>query len=401
MGRNGPENFFSLPKDDFIALFIKKNISMKIVFIHDWLISIAGAEKVLEQMLKCYPAADIFCVVDFLSKPERDSIVGEKNVKTSFIQHLPFSKKLYRNYLPLMPLAVEQFDVSKYDLVISSSHAVAKGVLTGPDQLHICMCYSPMRYAWDLQHQYLNQVDIKFSPKSYFVRWLLHRLRIWDLRTVNGVDFFISISRYISRRIKKVYARSSEIIYPPVDINAFTLCNDKDDYYVTSSRLVPYKRVDLIVSAFTQMPNKRLKVIGNGPELKRIKKLASGFENIELLGFQERPRLIASLQKAKGYIFAAEEDFGIAPVEAMACGTPVVAYGKGGVRDTVVDGVTGVFVNEQTEQSLIEAISLFESSTFDSVLISNYAKKFSEESFRHAFKDYIEQKVHAFEQSGI
>ncbi len=227
-----------------------------------------------------------------------------------------------------MPLAIEQLDVSKHDIILSSSHAVAKGIITGPDQLHISYIHSPIRYAWDLQHQYIKEAGLDKGMKGMVARWLLHKIRLWDCRTSNGVDHFIANSEFISRRIRKVYGRESKVIYPPVDVNRFKLCENKDDYYFTASRMVPYKRMDLIVEAFSQMPDKKLVVIGDGSEMSKIKAKASS--NIELLGYQPNSVMQEYMQKAKGFVFAAEEDFGITPVEAQACGTPVIAFGKGG-----------------------------------------------------------------------
>lgn len=226
-----------------------------------------------------------------------------------------------------MPLAIEQLDVSKHDIILSSSHAVAKGILTGPDQLHISYVHSPIRYAWDLQHQYLREAGLSKGLKATLARWLLHKIRIWDCRTANGVDHFIANSQFIARRIKKVYGRKADVIYPAVDVERFALQTNKQDYYMTASRMVPYKRMDLIVEAFSHMPTKRLVVIGDGPEMNKIKSKATN--NIEILGYQPNDVMQKYMSEAKAFVFAAEEDFGITPVEAQACGTPVIAYGKG------------------------------------------------------------------------
>ena len=373
---------------------------LRVAIVHDWLIVYAGAERVLEQMLICFPQADLYSMVDFLPNDERGFLQG-KLAQTSFIQKLPFVKRHYRSYLPLMTLAVEQFDLSSYDLVISSSHAVAKGVLTGPDQLHVCMCYSPMRYAWDLQHQYLQESGLNKGIKGWIAKYLLHRLRIWDARTPNGVDEFIAISRFIAKRIEKVYRRGSTVIYPPVQTDDFALQSEKDDFYLTASRLVPYKKVDLIVRAFAQMPDKRLIVIGDGPDFDKIAKIASS--NVTLLGFQPFSVLQMHLQQAKAFIFAAEEDFGIAPLEAQACGTPVIAYGKGGSLETI-NGVpsdpskTGVFFAEQTPQSICQAIAQFESLP-QAILPSDCrenALRFSQKRFCSELMEFVERALKAF-----
>ncbi len=361
---------------------------MRVAIVHDWLVTYAGAERVLEQIIACFPEADLFAVVDFIPDGER-RFLKNKPVGTSFIQKLPFAKKKYRIYLPFMPLAVEQFDLSNYDLVISSSHAVAKGVVTGPDQLHISYVYSPMRYAWDLQHQYLRETGMDRGIKGWLVRRELHKLRMWDLRTANGVDHFIADSCFVARRIWKIYRREAVVIYPPVDVNLFTLAEQKEDFYLTASRMVPYKRIDLIVEAFSHMPCKRLVVIGTGPEWDKVK--AKSGAHVELLGYQPSEVLRSYMQRAKAFIFAAEEDFGIVPVEAQACGTPVVAYGKGGALETVVDGITGLFFKEQTVRSLIEAIERFEGTVdnFDPVRIRENAEHFAAERFRSEFSEFV------------
>lgn len=339
---------------------------MKIAIVHDWLVTYAGAERVLEQLIRLYPEADIFSVCDFIAPADR-GFLQNKQVTTTFIQKLPFAKKIYRNYLPLMPLAIEQLDLSSYNLIISSSHAVAKGVLTGPDQYHICICYSPIRYAWDLQHQYLNSTGMQSGLKSWIIRYLLHRFRQWDLGTANGVDEFIAISDFIKRRICKVYRRSSKVIYPPVDVDNFEVFVEKSDFYLAASRMVPYKMMPMIVEAFSAMPDKKLIVIGDGPDLEKCKKLA-GF-NVIILGWKPNDVLRDYMQKAKAFVFAAEEDFGITPIEAQACGTPVIAYGKGALLETIVDinskTPTGVLYFKQTSQSLQDAVTRFESKIRD------------------------------------
>lgn len=336
-------------------------ISLKVAIVHDWLVTYAGAERVLEEMLRIYPEADLYSLVDFIAEKDRE-FIRNKEVKTSFIQRLPFSKEKYRNYLMFMPLAIEQFDLSGYDLVISSSHAVAKGVITGPDQIHVCMCYSPIRYAWDLQFQYLRESGLNKGIKGLITKLMLHKIRNWDYRTSNGVDHFIAISEFIKRRIYKVYRRESVVIYPPVDTEKFTLSTSKQDYYVTASRMVPYKKIDLIVEAFSKMPDKKLIVIGDGPDMNKVKGKAA--DNIEILGYQQYEQLKSYIENAKAFVFAAEEDFGIAPIEAQASGTPVIAFGKGGALETIIgidkDNPTGVFFYEQTADSIIESVRILE-----------------------------------------
>lgn len=373
---------------------------MKIAIVHDWLVTYAGAERVLEQILSFFPEADLYSVVDFLESGQRN-FTRNKKVHTSFIQKLPMAKKYYRQYLPLMPLAVEQFDLSAYDLVISSSHAVAKGVLTGPDQLHICLCYSPIRYAWDLQHQYLKESGLTKGLKGWIAKYLLHRMRNWDYRTANGVNQFIAISQFIERRIWKVYRRESTVIYPPVDIEQFELYEEKEDFYMTASRMVPYKKIDLIVEAFSKMPDRKLMVIGDGPDYNKIKAKAGA--NVIMLGYQPSDVLREYMQKAKAFVFAAEEDFGIAPLEAQACGTPVIAYGKGGALETIKglneERPTGIFFEKQTTEALQEAVALFEEVQLKltPIYCRENAEMFSNLRFCKEFSAYIEKQVEAFQ----
>ncbi|MCW2099400.1 UNVERIFIED_ORG: glycosyltransferase involved in cell wall biosynthesis [Pseudomonas psychrophila] len=368
----------------------------RIAIVHDWLTTYAGAEKVLEQILKIYPEADLFSICDFIPEEQRDFLNGRKP-KTTFIQHLPGAKKRYRNYLPLMPLAIEQIDLSNYDVVISSSHAVAKGVLVGPDQLHICYCHSPIRYAWDMQSQYLSEANLDKGVKSWLVRHLLFKTRNWDSRSSNGVDYFISNSDYIGRRIRKIYRRESTTIYPNVAVKDFTIQEVKDDFYLTASRMVPYKKIDLIVKAFAGMPDKKLIVIGDGPQYDKVKRAAT--PNITILGYQSFNVLRDHMQRAKAFVFAAEEDFGIIPVEAQACGTPVIAFGKGGALETVVDGSTGVLFHEQTVSSIQEAVHKFETTfEFSPEKIRLHAETFSEERFTTQFKAFVDEKSSEFFQ---
>jgi glycosyltransferase involved in cell wall biosynthesis len=369
----------------------------RVAIVHDWLVAFAGAEKVLEQIIMCFPDADLFSVVDFME--ERTWMRGKK-VTTSFIQKLPQAKKRYRSYLPLMPLAIEQLDVSGYDLVISSSHAVAKGVLTGPDQIHVSYVHSPIRYAWDLQHQYLQQSNLTSGVKSLLARMVLHYMRNWDVRTPNSVDYFIANSAFIARRINKVYHRDSHVIFPPVDVEAFQLCDVKEDFYLTASRMVPYKKIDLIVEAFAKMPERKLVVIGDGPDMRKIRDRAT--PNVEIMGYQPFSVLQDKMRRAKAFVFAAEEDFGISVVEAQACGTPVIAYGKGGALETVLDGSharpTGLFFDEQTTGAIIDAVEGFERGTFkiNPADCRANAERFSIKHFRDGLRAYVQSVAPQF-----
>ena len=365
---------------------------MKVAIVAEWLSTYAGAERVLEQMIACFPDADVFAVVDFVPESERGFLQG-KVPKVSFIQHLPLARKYFRYYLPLMPLAVEQFDLSAYDVILSNSHAVAKGVITGPDQLHVSYVNSPMRYAWDLQPQYLREAGLDCGVKGWLVRWLLHRIRSWDRQTANGVDLFLANSRFIARRIWRVYRREAEVIYPPVDVCNFSLHEAKDDFYLTASRMVSYKRLDLIVKAFAGMMDKKLVVIGDGPEMAKIRSKAGS--NITLMGYQPLEVVREHLQRSKGFVFAAEEDFGILPVEAQACGTPVIAFGKGGALETIRGQAdyrpTGVFFTEQTGASIQAAVAIFEGMQ-DQITpeqCRENALRFSTQRFRREYFEFV------------
>jgi len=334
---------------------------LKVAIVHEWLSTYAGSERVLEQFIKLYPDADVFAVVDFLPERERAFLQG-RQVKTSFIQRLPFAKKHFRYYLPLMPLAIEQFELGGYDLVLSSSHAVAKGVLTGPDQVHVSYVHSPIRYAWDLQGQYLEESGLRSGLKAWMVRASLHYMRLWDSRTANGVDRFVANSTFIRRRIRKAYGRDSEVIHPPVDVGGFAGTAEKGDFFLAAGRMVPYKKMPLIVEAFARMPQHRLVVIGEGPDFERCKALAT--PNVTLLGYQSFEVLRDHMQRARAFVFAGEEDFGIMLVEAQAAGTPLVAYGRGGARDIVKPlgsshAPTGLFFDEQEAGAIVQAVGRF------------------------------------------
>ena len=366
---------------------------MRVAVVHDWLVARGGAERVLAAILECYPQAEVFTVVDFMSEADRGFLRGHR-VHTSFVQHLPFARHRYRAYLPLMPFAVESLDVTPFDLVISSSASVAKGVLCTPDQLHVCYIHSPMRYAWELQHQYLHESGLTQGVRSALARLMLHRMRLWDARTANGVDVFVSNSRFIARRVWRTYRRESTVIYPPVDTAFFEPGEaSREDFYVTASRLVPYKRVGLIVDAFAAMPQRRLVVIGDGPELERLRARAPG--NVTVLGRQSNEVLRDHLRRARAFVFAALEDFGIAPVEAQACGTPVLAFGSGGATETVVDGRTGLWFREQTVDSIVDVVERFERSTIaaNAAGIRANAQRFGTDRFKEQLRSFVEREL--------
>ena len=368
---------------------------MKKALIHDWFSTYAGAEKCVESFTNIWDDFEIYSLIDFLSGADRNKILKGKRAHTSFIQKLPFAKDKYRNYLPLFPLAIEQFDLSGYDVVLSSSHAVAKGVLTHSNQLHIAYVHTPIRYAWDLYHQYLRESGLDRGLKGMLAKYFLHKIRLWDASTVNRVDHYVANSRYIARRIKKTYGKPSDVIYPPVDVDKFRLREAKEEFYLTASRMVPYKKIDLIVEAFSQT-DKKLLVIGDGPDMAKIKSKAG--KNVELLGFADDETMADLMGRAKAFVFAAEEDFGITPVEAQACGTPVICFGRGGARETVLDGESGLYFMEQNTKELLAAVAKFEQNydKFEPAKIRENSLKFSRARFESEIKSYVEKKYEEF-----
>ncbi len=368
---------------------------MKTAIVHDWMVGYAGSERVVESLTNIWNDADIYLLFDFLNDTDRSVILKDRKPNTSFVQKLPGARKNHRKYLPLFPYAIEQFDLSDYDLILSSSHAVAKGVLTNSKQLHICYCHTPIRYAWDLTFQYLKESNLDRGIKGLIAKSFLHYIRMWDSSTVNRVDYFIANSKYIAGRIKKIYGRDSEVIYPPVDTEKFQLISNKENYYLTASRLVPYKKIDIIVKAFTDMPDKKLLVIGDGPDEAKIKKFAG--TNIEFLGYQQPEELSKYMQKAKAFVFAADEDFGIVPIEALSCGTPVIALNKGGTAETIINEA-GILFNDQTAESIKKSVLNFEKSEnkFDPARLHEYAKNFDRKIFEDKIRQFVDKKCSKF-----
>jgi glycosyltransferase involved in cell wall biosynthesis len=363
---------------------------MQIAIVHEWLVTRAGSEQVVEQILSLYPQAELFSLVEFLSE-DLKAFIRHKPVHTSFLQNLPFAKRHFRQYLPLMPLAIEQFDLSTYDIVISSHHAVAKGVLTRADQLHISYVHTPIRYAWDLSQQYLQGAKLNRGLKAIAAQLILHYLRLWDVACANRVDYFVANSRYVARRIAKTYRRPAQVIYPPVAVDRFQPRAQREEFYLAIARFVPYKRVDLIVQAFAKL-GLPLIVIGDGSERPKIESYVT--PNITLLEPQSDGAIASYLERCKAFVFAAEEDFGITPVEAQAAGAPVIAYGKGGVTETVIPGKTGLLFPAQTVESLMEAVQQFEdiSRHFQVDVLRQNAERFSPERFQTEFFQLIDRK---------
>ncbi len=332
---------------------------MRVAIVHDWLYTIGGAERVLAGMLRCFPEADVFCLFDFLTEAERASI-GLAETRTSFLQRLPGMRRRHRLFLPIMPIAVEQFDVSGYDLVLSSSYAVAKGVLTGPDQIHVSYVHSPMRYAWDLQHQYLRESNLHRGVKSIFARLLLHSMRMWDVRTAHGVNTYLANSHFIARRIQKTYGRTASVVYPPVRVPRAAPKARKREGFLAVSRLVPYKNTHLIVDAFRHLPGEHLTVVGDGPEMQRLRAMAG--PNVTLVGHVPDHEVQTWQQSARALIFAGEEDFGITMAEAQGQGTPVIALGRGGAIEIVIEAgnaPTGLFFDQPAPEAIASAVRRF------------------------------------------
>lgn len=412
---------------------------MKVALVVDWLCEFGGGERVLKAVNEIYPDADLFAVVDFMPRNYRYLALVQpfRKTRTTFIQRIPFAKKFFKKLLPLMPIAIEQLDLRDYDLIVSLSHSVAKGILTHPEQLHLCYCHSPMRYAWSLYHEYQEEL----GPVSRILsKIFLHRLRSWDVVNSNSVDAFAANSESVARRIFKYYRRDSEVIYPPVffenieefqknnpiqDVEAITTRSDpmklsedfptdkealrndfgefSDDlpiekfrkdfsYFVTASRLVKYKKVGEIAMACTETQH-RLLIVGEGPEGRKIRSISKKHPNVEFLGFLNEKDLKNVISGAEAFIFAANDDFGIAPVEAMVLGVPVIAYNKGGATESVIPGKTGIFFDEQNARTIARTLESFDRKDFDSKFIREHALKFSKTSFKRKFRDWVERNL--------
>lgn len=379
-------------------------MSIRYALVHEWLTPRAtgGSELVVREILQ-HIDADLYALIDFESS-NPDSYLFQREIGTTFLQHWPGARAGVQKYLPLLPLAIEQFDLRQYDVILSSSHAVAKGILTSPYQLHVCYCHTPMRYVWDLTFDYLQASLAGRGPQGILTRYLLHRLRQWDVLSANRVDYFIANSRHTARRIWRCYRRPAEVIYPPVQVERFPFQAQKQDYYLTVSRLVSYKQVPLIVRAFNHL-GYPLVVIGDGPELGLVRQLAG--PNIQILGRQPDTEVTAYMGGAKAFVYAACEDFGMTPVEAQACGTPVIAYGAGGVLETVRDirqypnRGTGLFFTAQTEAALADAVKTFEAREyqFQPEIVRSHAESFRAQVFAQRYLSFLERCYQEFRNS--
>lgn len=365
----------------------------RVRYVHEWLTEWGGSEDVTRAMMAAVPAHALHATVDFLSESSRAKFGGVP-IRTTFVQRLPFARTRFWNYLPLTPLAVETHDLRGAEVVVSSSHAFAKGALTTAEQMHVSYVHSPMRYAWDLHHEYLADYRLDRGVKGMLARYMFHRLRQWDRQTSHNVDLFLANSRHVQRRIWRSYRRPSQVLYPPVAVGRFRFAEAKGDHYVTVSRLVSYKRVDLMLEAFRALPQRRLVVIGDGPEMPRLR--ANCPPNVELLGYQPDEVVQQQLGAARAFLFAAHEDFGISPLEAQACGTPVIAYGVGGARETVRDvrsetRPTGLLFDEQTPASLRAAVEAFDGVAISPHDCRRWAEGFDESVFRERYRRILEQ----------
>lgn len=365
---------------------------MKVAYVHDWLIVSGGAEKVTHEILKVWDA-DVFSLIDLLDDEDREFILHGKHATTSFIQKMPMVREKYRYYLPFFPKAIEQMDLSGYDLVLSASYAVAKGVKTSADQMHICYCHTPMRYAWDMQEDYLHQAGMSGGIKGPVLRSMLGNLRKWDKSTADRVNHYIANSANTAQRIRNHYDRSSEVIHPPVDMDVFHPTHKKGTHYLAAARLVPYKRMDLIVEAFNRMPEKRLVVIGDGPELAHLRGLANN--NVEVKGAVSTDEIVQQMGSAQAMLLAANEDLGLTCVESHSCGTPTIALEKGGYLETVQDGLNGIFFPEQRVEDIMKAVQRFERDgvQWNSKQIRRSAEPFSSGQFRSKMKQFVEARL--------
>jgi len=375
----------------------------RIALVHDWWPSFRGGERGLAEICSLYPQSEVFTLFDFLSDDVKQRYFGDTPFHTSPANRLPMVRKYYRALFFICPFLIEQFDVTGYDAVISSSAAFARGILTRPDQPHLCYVHSPVRYAWDEQFSYLAQGRLGYGPKGLLFRRMLYKLRMWDVRTAHGPDMMIANSNFVRARIKRIYGRDARVIFPPVDTDEFFCVSDKDDYYVTASFLAPYKRTDLVIQAFREMPERRLTVVGEGQQSSALRKLAG--ENVTFTDYLPREAYVRMVANARALVFAGCEDFGIALAEAQACGTPVIAFGRGGARDIVrplgeAQGPTGVLFEHQTVEAIKDAVRRHE--TNGAAIIPQAcrenAERFSRPRFRReiseAFQDVTQMHVH-------
>ncbi|RMD58749.1 glycosyltransferase family 4 protein, partial [Candidatus Parcubacteria bacterium] len=357
---------------------------MKVALIHEHLAQDGGAEKVLRSIAELYPAAPIYTLL--YEQSQIDKYFKNRQIQTSIIQKLPGGVKHYQWYMPFMPMAVEFFDLRQFEVVISSASAFAKGAITSANTLHICYCHSPTRYIWDYTHQYINELKYNKYLKK-IISLVLNYIRIWDKVAADRVDVFVANSKTVQRRIAKYYRRNSVVIYPPVQVDKFSLSSKPKDYFLAGARLTPYKRIDIAIEAFKQMPDKNLKIFGDGVDLKRLKKIAQGSPNIEFLGRVSEEEKALLYRECLAYLNPQEEDFGITTVEALASGRPVIAFRAGGALEIIKEGESGLFFSQQESGAIIKAIRNFRPDKFNPVRIKQSAERFSEKKKKKELKE--------------
>jgi glycosyltransferase involved in cell wall biosynthesis len=360
----------------------------RVAIVHDWLNGMRGGEKTLEAILELFPEADVFTLL--LDREKISETIGKQKITMSFIQHMPFVQSKYRHFLPLFPMAVASLDLSGYDLVISTSHCVAKGARPPDEALHICYCFSPMRYVWVFQEEYFGRSWLR----RLLLAPILVGLRRWDRGSCKRVDHFVAISRTVANRIAQFYGRESTVIYPPVDTDFFVPAEQEGDSFLIVSALVPYKRIDVAIQAFNEL-HLPLAIIGDGPEYRRLEKMAG--ENVSFRGWVTDQEVRTAYQGCRALVFPGIEDFGLTPVEAQACGKAVIAFGQGGVRESVRDGETGILFREQSVEALVEAVRAFERSNFDASVARENSLRFSREVFKSRLREYLTRRCEEFD----
>lgn len=360
---------------------------MRVALVHDYLVQYGGAERVLEVLAEMFPKAPIYTLIH--DQSQLYGAFSDKKIRTSFLQNLPFAKTNHRLFPALMPLAVEDLDLTAYDLVISSSNSYTKGVITRPDAIHICYCHTPMRYAWDDYHRHFQEFNFVAGVKN-LLPFAMNYIRLWDKISSDRVDYYLANSNNVAQRINKYYRMPTKVLYPPVNTKVEFDADSKGGYYLMLGRFLPYKHYDIVVEAFARN-GKELHLVGSGPDEEKLRKIAKGNDNIKFLGRLNDEEAQLEFRGCRAFIFASEDDLGIVPIEAMAFGKPVIAYGRGGALETVEDGKTGIFFDKQNASSVNQAIERFEKMEFDANYIHNYAQKFSKDAFKHNFYKFLEQ----------
>lgn len=372
--------------------------ALRVAIVHDWCPNFRGGERVLAQLCQVFKGADVYTLFDFLPEDVKQEHFPGVKFYTSPANRLPYVQRYYRGLFFACPFLIEQFDLTGYDAVVSSSAAFSRGVLTRPDQPHLSYVHSPVRYAWDEQFSYLEQGRMGFGPKGLLFRYFLHKLRTWDCRTAHGPDLMLANSNFVRARIRRIYGRDSRVVFPPVELNESPAVHEKDDYYITASFLAPYKRTDLVIKAFNEMPNRRLRVVGEGQESKSLRALAG--PNVSFTGYLPRKEYVRQVAHARALVFAGCEDFGIALAEAQAWGTPLIAFGRGGACDIVrplggTAAATGVLFNKQTVAAVRDGVERFEDSSADitPVACRDNALRFAPERFRREISEFFNEAV--------